>query len=101
MTPHPVNIVDTEGHIVKTFPKGESTIRLSVSTVDAGSIAGVKVSKTVFSEPIGLPEYKEGTFYIVSQLVKNALPNRADLLVPAQVLRDSDNNILGCQSLGL
>ena len=41
------------------------------------------------------------TFYIVSQLVKSALPNRSDLLVPAEMVRDEKGAILGCRSLGL
>ena len=41
-----------------------------------------------------------GVFYIVSQLVKNALPDRTDLLVPAEVVRDGNGNIIGCKSLG-
>ena len=40
------------------------------------------------------------TFYIVSQLVKSALPNRSDLLVPAEMVRDEKGAILGCKSLG-
>ena len=39
-------------------------------------------------------------YYIVSQIVKSALPNRADLLVPAEVVRDNAGNIIGCKSLG-
>ena len=41
------------------------------------------------------------TFYIVSQLVKSALPNRSDLLVPAEMVRDEKGAIIGCKSLGL
>lgn len=101
MTPHPVVIVDGDNQVVHTFPKGEGTIRLAVSTVEAGAVGDVKLSKTVFGEPVGLPNFSEGTFYIVSQLVKNALPSRTDLLVPAEVVRDSNGNILGCKSLGI
>ena len=101
MTPHPVTVVDADGNVITTFPKGDSMIRLSVSTVDAGSVGNVKLTKTVFGEPVGLPNFSEGTFYIVSQLVKNALPSRTDLLVPAEVVRDSNGNILGCKSLGI
>jgi hypothetical protein len=39
-------------------------------------------------------------YYIVSQLVKSALPSRNDLLVPAEVVRDASGNIIGCRSLG-
>lgn len=102
MTPHPVNIVDADGNNVFTFPKGENTIRLSVSVKKTGVLGqDIPVSETIFGEPVGLPEYKLGTFYIVSQLVKSALVDRHDLLVPAEVVRDSNGNILGCQSLGI
>lgn len=100
-TPHPVNIVDKNGNIINTFPKGDFNIRLSVNTVDSGTINGVPISKTVFGDPIGLPDFVDGTFFIVSQLVKSAIPNRLDLLVPAQVVRDDKGNIIGCQSLGI
>lgn len=101
MTPHPVTIVTADGQVVNTFPKGENTIRLAVKTVAAGELDGVKLTKTEFGEAQGLPEFVEGTYYIVSQLVKTALSDRTDLLVPAEVVRDTNGNILGCQSLGI
>jgi hypothetical protein len=33
--------------------------------------------------------------------VKSALPERIDLLVPAEMVRDKEGNIIGCQSLGV
>lgn len=101
MTPHPIHIVDADGNLVKTYPKGDSLIRLSASTVAVGMIDGVPTSKTVFSDPVGLPDFSDGTWYIVSQLVKSALPERTDLLVPAEMVRDANGNILGCKSLGI
>lgn len=100
MTPHPVTICDNTGNIVRTFPSSGKTIRLSSKTVYTGEIDGIPITKTVFGEPEGLPPYKKGTFYIVSQLVKNGLTERDDLLVPAEVVRDSCGAIIGCKSLG-
>ena len=102
MTPHPIHIVDSEGSIIKTIPQSGSLIRLSASTVDAGfTVDDVKITKTVFGTPEGLPDYELGVFYVVSQLVKSALPTREDLLVPAEVVRDNNGNIVGCKSLGV
>jgi hypothetical protein len=84
-----------------TYEKSESPIRLSMKVVrDVPLMDGTPTSKTEFGKPEGLPELQEGVFYIVSQLVKSALPNRADLLVPAEVVRDQSGNIVGCKSLG-
>ena len=101
MTPHGVTIVDSAGAVVKEIPASGNTIRLSTSIEMIGHIDGIFVSKTIFGDPVGLPSVKDGVYYIVSQLVKSALPDRKDLLVPAQVVRDKDGNIIGCQSLGL
>lgn len=101
MTPHPIMIVDEEDQVVKTIPASGQTIRLKASTVDAGwTVDDIRVTKTKFGNPEGLPDYEFGTFYIVSQLVKSALPSREDLLVPAEVQRDTNGNIIGCLSLG-
>lgn len=100
-TQHAVHIVDENGQVVRTYEKGDSQIRLAVKTVqDVPLVDGTPTSRTEFGEPEGLPDYVEGVFYIVSQLVKNALPNRTDLLVPAEVVRDEKGNIVGCKSLG-
>ena len=101
-TPHPIHIVDATGEVVKTLPlcPKEELIRLASETVSAGEVAGVPLSKTVFGEPTGLPPFQEGTYYVVSQLVKSALPERGDLLVPAEMVRDERGQIIGCRSLG-
>lgn len=101
MTPHPINVLDDDNKIIHSFPKEEGTIRLSVSTIEEGTIENIKLTKTVFGKPVGLPEFEKGKYYIVSQLVKNACSNRTDLLVPSEIVRDSNGNILGCKSLGI
>ena len=95
MTPHPVNIVDG-----MTIPASGQQIRLAVTTRPGLPIDGVPTSTTVFGDPVGLPDYQNETFYIVSQLVKSACPGRTDLLVPAEVVRDEQGRIIGCRSLG-
>ena len=100
LTPHPVNICNNAGDIVRVF-QSEGLVRLKATTVVAGEIDGIPVTKTEFGQVEGLPEFQEGVFIVVSQLVKNALPSRFDLLVPAEVVRDEKGNIIGCKSLGL
>ena len=97
MTPHPVNLITGNGTI--TLPSA-GQIRLASQTVPAGEINGIPLTRTEFGVPEGLPQFVEGTYYIVSQLVKSALPERIDLLVPAEVVRDDQGRIVGCRSLG-
>ena len=100
-TPHPVHIVDADGNVVRTIEPNGTPIRLASRTVPAGEHDGIALSKTEFGEPVGLPDPEEGTLFIVSQIVKNALPERRDLVVPAEVVRDDKGQIIGCRSLGL
>jgi hypothetical protein len=99
-TPHPITICNNAGEVTRVI-QSEGLVRLKAVTVPAGEIDGVPVTRTEFGQPEGLPEFKEGVFIVVSQLVKSALPSRSDLLVPAEVVRDEKGNIVGCKSLGL
>lgn len=100
-TPHAVTVVDAEGKILRIIESNGSPIRLASSTVPAGEFDGVPLTRTEFGEPVNLPDPQEGAVYIVSQIVKNAIPGRSDLVVPAEVLRDDKGQIIGCRSLGL
>jgi len=101
-TPHAVNIVGPNGQVVRTYEKGDSQIRLAVITIRGINLPdGTPTSKTEFGDPEGLPDFEQGTFYIVSQMVQTALPERKDLLVPAEIVRDDGGNIVGCKSLGV
>ena len=97
-TPHPVNIVDAEGEIAVFQPEGLA--RVGAISMKKEPVAGIPTSKTILGEPEGLPDFEAGTFLIVSQIVKSACPRRSDLLVPAEVIRDSKGQIVGCKSLG-
>ena len=99
-TPHPISICNNAGEIIRVI-QPEGLVRLKAVTVPVGEIDGVPTTRTEFQQPEGLPEFQEGVFIVVSQLVKTALPSRSDLLVPAEVVRDEKGNIIGCKSLGL
>jgi hypothetical protein len=79
---------------------------LSQTTVPGEPIDGLPTSYTVFGEAENLPDEQEGTFYIVSQLIKNtpSLRDRNDLLVPTDLVKDTTEDgktiIKGCKSLG-
>jgi len=99
MTPHEINIVGKSGDIVKVIPASGSLIRLETKIRPGNDIDGIPTSRTVFLDPVGLPDFKAGTWLIVSQLVKSAV-DRSDLLVPAEMVRDENGRIIGCKSLG-
>lgn len=46
-----------------------------------------------------LPEAVDGVVYITSTLVAQAVPDRTDVLVPADLRRDEAGRIIGCGAL--
>ena len=98
-TPHDIHIVDAEGNVLRTYPRGNGEIRIAIKTIRVGVLDdGTPLSQTVYAEPVGLPEYDRNFVYIVSQMVKSALPERQDLLVPSELVRDANGLIIGCKS---
>ena len=102
-TPHDVIIFAPNGELIKFLacPKDE-LLRLDQKVEPVGSLEGIPITRTIYGE-CKLPAEQEGTYYIVSALIKTAYPNRKDLLVPAEQVRNPNNpsEVIGCRSLGL
>lgn len=61
----------------------------------------IRLTETVFGEIEDLPDPQENTFYIVSRIVREAAKERNDLLVPNEIVRNEDNQIIGCLSFAV
>ena len=60
----------------------------------------IELIQVTSGEIVGLPEPKDGVFYIVSRLVAEASPKRDDLVFPFGLVRDESGTVIGCRSLG-
>jgi hypothetical protein len=106
MTSHPVTVLGEKNEVLKIFEPSGVEVRLNQRTVPGELLDGLPTSHSVFGEAENLPDEQEGTFYIVSQLIKNApsLRDRNDLLVPTDLVKDTTEDgktiIKGCKSLG-
>lgn len=103
LTPHVLNVQLSEGATdisdwLKLEPSGQVARVASESRV-VGTISGVSIYETTFGEVEGLPEEKEGTYYVVSRLVLQAASNRKDLLSPGQLVRNEAGQPIGCKGL--
>ena len=101
LTPHDVTILNDKNEPITTF-KSQGVVRLKTTSRQVATIEiegyQVPVNQTVFGDVQGLPQETKGFKYIVSQLVKSALPDRNDLLVPDGIIRDDKGVIIGCKS---
>ena len=100
LTPHNINLITDKGGVVI---KSSGVARCSQEDILIGSVDGgipsIPIYKTMYGEVIGLPDKEvEGTYYIVSLLVANALRGkRNDLLVVAKTIRNNEGQIVGCK----
>lgn len=103
LTPHPVSILDAKGKVIRTFPPSGQVARLVEKEEPLAplSIEGVEIPlyRKDFGKVENLPNAEEGTLYIVSLPVAQALPERTDLLIPHQLVRDNEGRVVGARAL--
>ena len=101
LTAHNVNIVCDNGG-VKTFKPSGTVARCSQKTIVIGNVDGIPLTHTTFGDVVDLPDKKIDTIYIVSRLVLTACKGiRDDLVVPNDLVRDDQGNIIGCKSFAI
>jgi hypothetical protein len=98
LTPHAVNLILANGEAMTLAPSGVLA-RCATTTVAAGEVGGVPLSRTTFGDVVGLPEPTEGTMFVVSALVRSAVPHRTDVASPGDLVRDAGGNVVGCKGL--
>ena len=101
LTPHTLNVWDKYGRVTE-IPASGTVARVSSTKELVEEINGCfPVFKEKYGEVIGLPEPKDGVLFVVSRLVKAARPERTDLLVPGELLRDDNGNPCGCKGFAI
>lgn len=95
LTPDTINLL---GRII---PPSGMVARVSEVSVYAKDHAGVRLEYSWHGEIIDLPAPSPGTLYIVSAMVRLAVPERDDVASPGKLVRDDEGRVLGCASLVL
>lgn len=97
LTPHTVNLVTDNGELVLE-PSGELA-RVSTIEEPDGFLDGVEIFQLTYGSVEGLPDPIDGTYYVVSKMVRDACPDRTDLFYPTRLLRDDAGRIVGAGGL--
>ena len=95
MTMHDI-VYKTETDTI-TFPgNANACVRVFQEYVPVGNPFGLRMEIKAGEKRVeGLPKFKEGTFYIVSGLVRAELPERKDLIAPTQNVEHQEKNEKG------
>ena len=104
LTPHPLNLMPEgpDGPTVTILPSGQvarcAVDRVQVDTVAVDGIS-VTVNQTRFGEVSDLPDPQPDTIYVVSALVAQAVPERQDVFIVDDAVRDEQGRIIGARAL--
>lgn len=98
---YPVSYNNYSGDVTE-FPAGKGLPQKLTGTLTVVDTAeGINVIKFVYpqAEAIGIPKPAKDTFYIVSQTIAQAYPERRDLIYPSNFVKDEAGKIVGCKML--
>jgi hypothetical protein len=109
LTPHVVRFCNAKGDVIATFTPEDLSARAAQNSVSIGTLVvgahELPLVRTEFGSPVNLPDPREGVFLIVSlataQAAKETGRGARDLLVPNDLVRDEDGQIIGARNFAL
>jgi len=105
LTPHAIILVGPNNESVTLPPDPEGPARVSISREPDGEVQidgvswPVRISRTVVSAPANLPPRQDGVLLLVARAVAEAAPERDDLVIVDETIRDEKGRIVGARAL--
>lgn len=99
LTPHTINIYGEDKKPIVAIQPSGIVARVTVTRQLNQTIDGIPCYSTAYGNVVGLPDAQDGDIYIVSGLVRAAVPHRHEVFQPGELLRDADGQPIGCIGL--
>jgi hypothetical protein len=96
LTPHTINIISSNAPL--SIPS-TGLARVAVTNYVTGDVNGITLYGQQYGEVEGLPEPAEDTLYVVSAIVRAAVPDRLDVASPGELVRNEAGQPIGCRGL--
>ena len=93
---HYVTTVAPSGNIARVVQK---TLAVCTAWDAVSHTQCIPIVRSEYGAVEDLPAPVEDTIYIVSGMVRTALPTRTDIASPALLVRDVEGKIIGCKAL--
>lgn len=104
-TPHAIEVLAEDGTVIATFPPAWRPARVRPERNAPKALVTRQGTLPIVTERYGrvidLPSPAIGVRLIVSRAVAAALPERDDLIVPTDLVRDESGRVIGCRALGV
>ena len=101
LTPHLLNIIAADGSTVYIPPDGNRIARVASTSSIVATVNGINISRQTFGKVVDLPDAQDDVVFIVSRMVKDRVPDRDDVVVYGNPIRDTDGKIIGAWGLSL
>ena len=98
-TPHEINLYNPDTEQYDAIEPSGLVPRVEQHIKTIGRIGDYTLTENTYGEVVDLPESQPNTYYIVSQLTKQAAPYRKDLVAVNETVRDDKGRIIGAKSL--
>lgn len=98
LTPHILNIHTANGMVVEVPPSGK-VARCAVNSTEVSAHDGVPLFRSTMGDIQDLPDPQSGTIFVVSMVVRSAVPDRSDVASPGVLVRNEQGQPIGCQGL--
>ena len=95
LTPHAITFLDGNNSVLKVVEPSGTIARAAQTRELVGNIDG----HCRYGEVTGLPEAQPETIYIVSALTAQACPERSDVYIVDDAVRDENGRIIGCRAI--
>lgn len=99
LTPHTINFLDGDNNPVLTVEPSGTVARAKQTRTLCGNIAGIPVNQCAYGTVQGLPEPEKETIYVVSAITAQACPEREDVYIVDDSVRNEDGRIIGVRAL--
>lgn len=100
LTPHDITVYLLGYGRTKVFSRSGKVARVSQKFEKFGTVCNegndIPLFRSQLGDVIDLPESEENNYFIVSAMVKQAAPDRLDLVSPGELLRDDKGQVVGC-----
>ena len=99
LTPHSINFLDADNRPVLTVEPSGTVARAKQTRTLCGHIAGIPMNQCAYGQVQGLPEPAKETIYVVSSITAQACPEREDVYIVDDSVRNEDGRIIGVRAL--
>lgn len=105
LTPHDVVVLGSDDKVIASYGASGSIARCFEVREYIADFGGIPIHKKSYGEVLlddePFPAPTDGVLFIVSGMVKAAMPDRKDLLCPDQLVRDEGGRVIGCRALSM